>query len=115
HQSAYRTNSRQALSASHTPMLAVIHSRSHSADRRLSLGAPSADWKPVYTIVATSLVDTDPTTGATRKTIQLHGTYQLPRATANGVPGRLSPNGRLLVNEGSGASAHRMPQARLRV
>jgi len=101
----------EAVSAGDSPMLAVIDSRSHSADRRLSLGAPSADWKHVYTIVATSLVDTDPTTGATRKTIQLHGTYQLPRATANGVPGGLSPNGRWLVVERFDESAGQMPKA----
>ena len=101
----------EAVSAGDSPMLAVIDSRSHSADRRLSLGAPSADWKHVYTIVATSLVDTDPTIGATRKTIQLHGTYQLPRATANGVPGGLSPNGRWLVVERFDESAGQMPKA----
>ena len=89
----------EAVVSGATQSLAVIDSRSHSADRKLSLGVPSPDWKHVYTTVANSLVDTDPRTGNTVNTLQLHDAYQLPPATANGLPGGLSPDGRWLVVE----------------
>ena len=98
----------EAVAGGKQPMLAVIDSTSHKADRKLLLGAPSPDWKHVYTIVATSLVDTDAATGETINTVQLGAGYQLPSATANGVPGGLSPNGRWLVAESRDAVATRL-------
>jgi hypothetical protein len=86
----------EAISAE-SPTLAVIDSRSRNADRKLGLGVPSPDWRHLYSIVATSLVDTDPGTGSLRNSMQLGGSYGLPAATANGVPGGLSPNGMWLV------------------
>ena len=95
----------EAVASGKQPMLAVIDSRSHNADRKLALGAPSADWKHVYTTAGTSLVDTATATGDTVNTMQLHGAYHLPAATANGVPGGLSPSGRWLVVERFDGSA----------
>jgi hypothetical protein len=91
----------EAVDAGSLPGLAVIDSASKETARRLALGVPSADWKHVYSILATSLVDTDPLTGALQNSLQLGGSYHLPAATANGVPGGLSPDGGRLVVESS--------------
>jgi hypothetical protein len=89
----------EAVPGPRQPMLAVIDSESHARDRELTLGTPSADWKHVYTIVATSLLDTNSVTGDLVNTLQLHGIYHLPAASANGIPGGSSPDGRWLVVE----------------
>jgi hypothetical protein len=72
------------------------------------MGVPTSDWKHLYSIVSTSLVDTDPRTGATIGTMPLGGAYRLPAATANGVPGGLSPNGLWLVVESFDSSQSHM-------
>jgi len=94
----------EAVSTHSSRVVSVIDSRSHTADRRLPMGVPTGDWKHLYSIVSNSLVDTDPQTGATASTMPLGGSYQLPVATANGVPGGLSPNGRWLVVESGDSS-----------
>src|SRR5438046_5349373 len=101
----------EAVTARGSQLVSVIDSRSHSTDRRLPLGVPTGDWRHIYSIVSTSLIDTDPQTGATRSSIQLQGTYQLPPATANGLPGGLSPNGQWLVAEAFDGSANGMPSS----
>jgi len=101
----------EAVTARGSQLVSVIDSRSHSTDRRLPLGVPTGDWRHIYSIVSTSLIDTDPQTGATRSSIQLQGTYQLPPATANGLPGGLSPNGQWLVVEAFDGSANGMPSS----
>jgi hypothetical protein len=101
----------EALSAGRTPVLAVIDSRSRTTDRRLALGAPSSDWRHLYSIAADSLVDTNPDTGAVQGSMQLGGSYRLPAATANGVPGGLSPNGGWLVVERFDQEAGSTPKA----
>ena len=88
--------------------LAVIDAGSKSTDRKLALGAPSPDWKHVYSIEATSLVDTNPETGVTQGSLRLGAIYRLPDATASGVPGGLSPNGAWLVVQSSGSTTTRM-------
>ena len=88
--------------------ISVIDSRTHATDRRLPLGAPSADWKHLYSIASASLVDTDPQTGSTLGTLNLGGNYKLPPATANGIPGGLSRNGSWLVVESSTGTSTRM-------
>jgi len=87
----------EAVARGSTPELAVIDARSQAADRRLALGVPSADWTHVYSILSTSLVDTDPQTGSIRNSMRLGDSFQLPAATANGLPGGLSPDGRCRV------------------
>jgi hypothetical protein len=72
---------------------------------------PSRDWKHLYSIVGSSLVDTDPQTGALLNTTLLSGTYQLPPATINGMPGGTSPDGRWLVVESFERSANSVPTA----
>lgn len=89
----------EAVAGGKQPMLAVIDSRSHVPDRTLVLGTPSLDWKHVYTTVGTSLVETDASNGEVQATLPLGGVYHLPAATANGMPGGLSPNGRWLAVE----------------
>ena len=97
----------EAVSLQSSQVVSVIDSRSHTSDRRLPMGVPTNDWKHLYSIVSNSLVDTDPQTGATVSTMPLGGAYQLPAATANGVPGGLSPNGRwLVVESGDSAQTH---------
>jgi len=100
-----------AVSTTNSHFVQVIDSRSHKVERRLPMGVPSSDWTHLYSIVSTSLVDTDPQTGATLSTLALGHAYRLPDATASGVPGGLSPNGRLLVVERYDATGNDLPSA----
>ncbi|OLD48406.1 MAG: hypothetical protein AUI42_12670 [Actinobacteria bacterium 13_1_40CM_2_65_8] len=88
-----------AASTSTSQQLSVIDSRSHSVELNMPLGTPSPDWTHLYTVKGDTLLDLDPQTGATRRSLQLPGSMQLPPATLSGVPGGLSPNGRWLVLE----------------
>ena len=88
-----------AVSTQTSQSIEVIDSRSHNVERHLPMGVPSTDWKHLYSIASTSLVDTDPQTGATLSTLPLGHAYRLPDATLTGVPGGLSPNGDWLVVE----------------
>lgn len=78
-------------------MLSVIDTRSHGVERRLPLGTTSLDWKHLYSISNRTLSDIDPQTGATLHSTRLPGSYLLPFATLNGLPGGLSQNGQWLV------------------
>jgi len=98
----------EAVSTHSSQVVSVIDSRSHTADRRLPMGVPTSDWKHLYSVASTSLVDTDPQTGATLSTMPLGGAYRLPAATANGVPGGLAPNGMWLVVESIDSSQSHM-------
>jgi hypothetical protein len=98
----------EAVDAGSLPGLAVVDAASKTTARRLALGVPSADWKHVYSILGTSVIDTDPQTGAIQNSLQLGDAYHLPAATANGVPGGLSADGRRLVVESSGGQRTRM-------
>jgi hypothetical protein len=98
----------EAVDGGHSPALAIIDSASKATERRLPLGVPSPDWKHVYSILGTSLIATDPQTGSLENSVQLGGSYHLPAATAAGVPGGLSPDGRWLVVESSGGQHTRM-------
>src|SRR5690242_18205998 len=88
--------------------IAVIDSTTHVAVRHLPLGVPSPDWRHLYSINGTTLVDTDPASGLTRATLQLPGgSYQLPAAISSGLPGGTSPNGDWLVVQAfDGAATH---------
>jgi hypothetical protein len=86
-------------------VIEVVDSGSHAVVRTLPLGTASPDWKHLYSIVSTSLVDTDPVTGAVRRTLRLGAEYRLPIVTANGLPGGLSPNGSWLVVESADGTA----------
>jgi hypothetical protein len=87
--------------------IAVIDSTTRLTVRHLPLGVPSPDWTHLYSIQGTALVDTDPSTGLTRATLQLPGSYQLPAATSTGVPGGLSPDGSWLVAQSYDGAATR--------
>jgi hypothetical protein len=87
--------------------IAVIDSTTHFAVRHLPLGVPSRDWRHLYSINGTALLDTDPSSGLTTATLQLPGTYQLPAATSGGLPGGTSPNSNWLVAQSyDGAATH---------
>ena len=100
-----------AVSTTNSQFLQVIDSHSHRVERRLPMGVPSSDWKHLYSITSTSLVDTDPRSGATLATLPLGHAYRLPDATAGGVPGGLSPNGQWLVVERYDAAGDGLPTA----
>ena len=100
-----------AVSTMNTQFIQVIDSRSHKVERRLPMGVASSDWKHLYSLASTSLIDSDPQTGATRATLQLGHAYRLPDATAAGVPGGLSPNGQWLVVERYDVTGNDMPSA----
>ena len=87
----------EAASTKQSALLAVIDSRTHTTERTLPIGTPSADWRHLYSVTSGSLVDTDPATGAVVHSVALPGPYGLPNATMSGVPGGLSQNGRWLV------------------
>ena len=100
-----------AVSTQTSQSIEVIDSRSHNVERHLPMGVPSTDWKHLYSIASTSLVDTDPQTGATLSTLPLGHAYRLPDATLTGVLGGLSPNGHWLVVERYEATGNDMPSA----
>src|SRR5690242_3695465 len=87
----------EAMSTGHDRFISVIDARSHQQVRRLPLGVASGDWQHLYSLDSTSLVDTDPLTGATRARLDLQHAYTLPNATSTGLPGGLSQNGRWLA------------------
>jgi hypothetical protein len=92
--------------------VAVIDSRSHAAERKLPLGTATTDWKHFYSVVSSSLVDTDPETGATLHTMRLPGSYYLPSASEGAsVPGGLSQNGQWLVLVLYDGSPNSLPSA----
>lgn len=86
-----------ASTNSNSMQLAVIDSHSHAVERNLRIGTPSRDWKHLYSVVSSSLLDADPQTGAAQRTLQLPRHYELPQATISGVPGGMSQNGKWLV------------------
>jgi hypothetical protein len=87
----------EAASTKSSQLLSVIDTRSHGVERQLPLGTMSLDWKHLYSISNRTLSDIDPQTGATLHASRLPGTYLLPFATLNGLPGGLSQNGEWLV------------------
>ncbi len=91
--------------------IAIIDSRSHAIERTLPLGTPSSDWKHLYSVSGSALVDTDPLTGSTVRSLKLAGTYRLPFATASGVPGGLSEDGGWLVVESFDETSGSIPTA----
>jgi Tol biopolymer transport system component len=101
----------EAVSSNSSPIVSVIDSRPHASERRLPLGVPSGDWKHIFSTSGTSLIDTDAQTGATLKTMQLPGVFQLPPATITGVPGGTSPDGRWLVVESYEGSTKGVPNS----
>lgn len=86
-----------AGATSSSMQLSVIDSNSHAIERKLQLGTPSSDWKHLYSVISSSLIDTNPENGATLRTLQLPRHYELPKATISGVPGGMSQNGRWLA------------------
>jgi len=101
----------EAVSSNKSPLVSVIDTQSHASERSLPLGVPSGDWKHLYSIVGSSLVDTDPQTGARVNTMELPGVFQLPPATITGVPGGTSRNGQWLVVESYEGSPNSVPTA----
>jgi len=93
----------EAASTSSSQLVAVINSRSQTAESRLPLGALSADGAHLYTVSSNALQDIDPHSGAVLRTLRLPGSFDLPPATLGGIPGGLSQNGQWLVLQTSGA------------
>lgn len=93
----------EAASTSGSPLVAVINSRSKTAEARLPLGALSPDGNHLYTMSSNILEDIDPHTGSTVRTLRLPGSFDLPPSTLGGIPGGLSQNGQWLVLQTGGA------------
>jgi hypothetical protein len=98
----------EAVVSKNVPQIQVIDSKTHAIERRLPLGAPSSDWKHLYSIIGASLVDTSPQSGDTINTLILPGAYKMPLATNTGLPGGLSPDGHWLVVEAFDGTATSM-------
>jgi hypothetical protein len=90
----------EAASTKSAQLVSVIDTHSHGVERQLPLGTMSKDWKHLYSISNRTLSDIDPQTGTTLHSLRLPGTYLLPPATINGLPGGLSQNGGWLVVQG---------------
>lgn len=101
----------EAASNQSSRLVSVIDSRSHSVERSLPFGTPSNDWTHLYSVTSNTLVDLDPQNGATQRTLQLPGYYQLPPVTLSGVPGGLSQDGHWLVLEAFDATPTGVPSA----
>jgi hypothetical protein len=101
----------EAASSPNSQQIAVVDLKTRTTARSLPLGTPSSDWKHLYSIASTSLVDTAPQTGSTLHTIQLPGYFQLPTATMSGMPGGLSPDGSWLVVESFDGTSTSTPTA----
>jgi len=93
----------EAASTSSSQLVAVINSRSQTAESRLPLGALSPDGAHLYTVSSNTLQDVDPHSGAVLRTLRLPGSFDLPPATLGGIPGGLSQNGQWLVLRTTGA------------
>src|SRR5579859_4386831 len=91
--------------------LAVIDSHSHAVERSMKMGTPSSDWKHLYSVRSTSLIDTNPETGTAQRTLQLPRQYELPFATISGVPGGMSFNGKWLVLQAFDQTSTGIPTA----
>ena len=92
----------EAASTSSSQLVAVINSRSQTAESRLPLGALSPDGAHLYAVTSNILQDIDPRTGAVLRTLRLPGSFSLPPATLGGIPGGLSQNGKWLVLQTGG-------------
>ena len=99
----------QAMSSGHTQFISVVDTKTHQEERRLPLGAPSADWQHLFSLDSTVLVDTDPNSGVARARLDLKHAYRMPNATATGMPGGLSPNASWLVVERYDQSGESLP------
>lgn len=87
-----------AVATQHREFISVVDAGTQKEVRTLPLGVPSSDWQHLYSIDDSNyLVDTDPQTGAVRGRLNLQHSYKLPSATATGMPGGLSQNGRWVV------------------
>jgi DNA-binding beta-propeller fold protein YncE len=95
----------EAASTSGSQLVAVINSRSQTAESRLPLGTLSPDGAHLYAVTSTTLQDIDPHTGAVQRTLRLPGSFTLPPATLGGIPGGMSQNGKWFVLQTSGAQA----------
>jgi hypothetical protein len=91
--------------------LAVIDSDSLKTVRTLPIGAPSPDWKHLYSVASNTLLDSNPATGDTLHPLALARPYHLPLVTISGVPGGLSHNGRWLVLEAIDTAGNNPPKA----
>jgi DNA-binding beta-propeller fold protein YncE len=94
----------EAASTSSSQLVAVINSRSQTAESRLPLGALSPDGTHLYSVSSHTLQDIDPHSGEVVRTLPLPGSFNLPPATLGGIPGGLSQNGQWLVLQTKGAS-----------
>src|SRR5690242_21144819 len=88
--------------------VAVVDIGSKSVDRKLGLGVPSPDWRHLYSVAGTTLVDTNPGDGAIQRSLSLGGAYALPATSAVGVPGGMSADGRWLVVEATAGGTTRL-------
>ncbi|MFI5281733.1 MAG: hypothetical protein ACHQ0J_01215 [Candidatus Dormibacterales bacterium] len=101
----------EATSGPSSQQISVIDLKSGKTQRNLPFGTPSGDWKHLYSVVSASVVDADPQSGAILNSIKLSGDFQLPFATASGMPGGLSPNGSWLVVESFDGNSTSPPTA----
>jgi hypothetical protein len=85
----------EAVSTKGSHQIAVIGTRSQTVERTLPWGTLAP--KHLYTVSGSTLMDIDPETGSTTRTLPLPYSFQLPLITASGVAGGLSQNGRWLV------------------
>ena len=82
----------------------AIDARTNARLTSLPPGVPSSDWKHYYVVSGSLLLDLDPLSGRTSRSLTVPAGFALPIVTASGQPGGLSQDGGWLVLEKHDAS-----------
>jgi len=102
----------QVLYIATTSGVAAVDARTHASLALLPPGVPSPDWKHYYLASDSLLLDLNPTTGATQRSMPVPAGYTLPLVTAGRAPGGLSQDGGWLVLEKHDAAASHLLDVR---
>jgi len=102
----------QVLYIATTNGVAAVDARTHASLALLPPGVPSPDWKHYYLASDSLLLDLNPTTGATQRSMPVPAGYTLPLVTAGRAPGGLSQDGGWLVLEKHDAAASHLLDVR---
>src|SRR5947209_10610243 len=95
-----------------TSGVAAIDGRTHTSLASLPPGVPSADWKHYYLVSGSLLLDLNPLTGWTQRSLPVPAGYALPIVTSERTPGGLSQDGVWLVLEKHDATASHLLEIR---
>ncbi len=92
--------------------VAAVDARTHSSLASLPAGTATADWKHYYVVTDGVLIDLNPLTGSTQRSMAVPAGYALPIVTAGKMPGGLSQDGVWLVLEKHDATGSHLLEIR---